>query len=1046
MVLPAFTSRPLSDVSRRRSPGLPGALRRTRASAARRAVAAVATRVRRLGPRKLAVIVVLFAAGYVLLLWLTLPDLSDPRSLIASQSTVITDRSGVELYRLYDEEDRTYIEGEKIPGHMKHAIIAIEDQRFYNRGCLDVRAIARAVVLLGRAGGGSTITRQLARNALKLTGENRYQRKIKEVFLGCELERKFTRDELLTLYLNWIPFGEHAYGIEQASRRYFNASAQDLTLAQAAILASLPQRPSYFNPYGRHVRTAVRAEMEERVRGGQITKASQIGDDEVTVGLLGSTVGTGAHTLYVGGRADQVLRNMQDLGFITEDERLQALEETESIAFEPSRDTIRAPHFVLWVKAKIEEMLAGTAEEGLLEAGGLAIETTLDWEMQQRAEERVAFHREDILKRFGARNIALLAVDTASREIRAYVGNTDYADEEHGGKIDMVHAPRQPGSSFKPFVYAAAFQQGFGPATPIYDVPTKIGEDEPQNFDGRYLGLLTMRRALGASRNIPAAKTFFLAGGEEAVLSLTAALGAPSPSRRREELALEREDGFDYGWPLALGAAETPLFEMVQAYSTFAAGGTYRPIRGIRRVTDKKGNILYEAGEDEEEEVLDERIAYQITSVLSDVSVRPNEFWKTQLSVPGFETAAKTGTSNKCLEWVEGKGEGAEKKSCKLRKPNNAWVIGYTPELTAGVWIGNADSSSLYEKGDGLNTASPVWRDFMAGAHRLIEHPRTAFPVPDGVVRPQVSELSGQLPTACTPVSLRKADVFLQERAPREPDPACQVLLVDKLTHTLASDACPAEARESGSFLVVRSLLPERFPDWREGIDAWVRVQMGLWYAAPDHSGSILPLPVAPADACDPSQTPGRLEKPDVSILFPAQGGTANYPSFRPQITYSVGSRVQEVRYRIDGRDVALSVRSPYTETLRVSQSVSPAGMHTLEVLLTDRYFNTVADSVQFRFGEDTGRPTVRFVEPAGGRSVPRGATLALRVEARDPDGGIKYVQFYLDDTLLSTKPKEPYEMTYAADLAPGTHRLRARAEDLAGNSAEDDVDIIIEP
>ena len=247
--------------------------------------------------------VALFAVGFLYLtfLWITLPDIADPRSLIASQSTVITDRNDTELYRLFSEEDRTFIEREQIPQHLKHAVIAIEDQRFYDRGCLDLRAIARAVFLLGRAGGGSTITRQLARNALGLHQDNRYNRKVKELILGCQLESRFEKEELLDLYLNWIPFGSNAYGIEQAAKHYFATTASGLTLAQSSVLASLPQRPSYFSPYGRHVYTEVDDDIVEQIISGEITKAKKIPGDSITIGLLGSAVGSGATTIYMGG-------------------------------------------------------------------------------------------------------------------------------------------------------------------------------------------------------------------------------------------------------------------------------------------------------------------------------------------------------------------------------------------------------------------------------------------------------------------------------------------------------------------------------------------------------------------------------------------------------------------------------------------------------------------------------------------------------------------------------------------------------------------------
>ncbi|MDD5739856.1 MAG: transglycosylase domain-containing protein [Candidatus Peribacteraceae bacterium] len=993
----------------------------------------------------------LVAAGalYCAFLWFTLPDISDPKSLFAPQSTVITDRNGIELYRLFNEEDRTFVPGAQIPDSMKNAIIAIEDQRFYDRGCLDIRAMMRVVILLGQAGGGSTLTRQLARNALDLKGENIVSRKFKEVILGCQLETKFSKDELLELYLNWIPFGQNAYGIEQASRTYFARSASGLTLAQSAVLAALPQRPSYFNPYGYHVRTKVSDEVVRKVLRGQITSAAGISDDDVTLGLLGANVGTGATTVYVGGRADAVLKRMEELEMITEQQRLQALDELETLTFQPMRDTIRAPHFVLWVKDQVEKLLGGeSAEKGILERGGLKVTTTLDWRLQEIAEKIVTNHREDILNRFGAHNISLVALDPATRDVLAYVGNSDYSDEEHGGKIDMVQAPRQPGSSFKPIVYAAAFQQGYTPATILYDVTTKIGDDQPQDFDGREMGLVTIRQALGASRNIPAAKAFFLAGGEQPILDLARDLGAPTPLAKRAALRPTTGSGsqtdlpagnlYEYGWPLALGAAETPLLEMVEAYASIGDGGMYKPVTSILKVEDRKGALLFAPERDKDErQVLDPRIAYQITSILSDASVRPTDYWKSQLTVSGYEAAAKTGTSNKCLEWKD-------KNTCALRKPDNAWVLGYTPNLVAGVWSGNADSSSMYDKGDGLNTSSPLWKEFMERGHRVLTAPKTTFTPPPGIIQPQISTLSGELPTPCTPVQFRRADVFLEERPPTLQDPACAQLMVDKVTHLLASDACPQAAQESGSFLVAKSILADRWPTWDEGVQRWVKEQMTLWYATSDHSGSILPLPVAPTEKCDPSLTPGRLEQPTLQILSPDANGSVTYPAFRPKLSYHVASKIQEIRFVIDGKRVAVRTAEPFDEPLRVPRSIDEAGLHRLEVTLVDEYFNSVTATVSFRFGEGGSGVSVSFLEPSGDTTISVGETLSMRADVRDQDGVLKYVQFSLDDLLLTTKPKEPFALMYGVTVSPGTYRLRAVATDLTGKTTEDSVSLTV--
>ncbi len=989
---------------------------------------------------------------YVAFLWLTLPSIDEQSILAASQSTVITDRNGVELYRVFGEEDRTIIPGTDIPETTKQAIIAIEDRRYFDRGCIDVRALARAVFSLGKSGGASTLTRQLARNALDLQRENIVSRKLKELILGCQLESNYSKEDLLSLYLNWIPFGQNAYGVQQASSRYFGKDAKSLTLAESAVLASLPQLPSYYSPYGRHVRTSVSDEVRKGIIEGRIRSTEDIDDKDVTIGLLGTVIGSGAvvtasgttlgpNALYVGGRADQVLRSMQDQGYIDDAARKKAVAELMTLEFRQVREDIRAPHFVLWVKDRIETMFADSPDKGLLEQGGLTITTTLDWNLQQIAEEVIAAHREDIEKRFMGHNIALVAVHPETREILAYVGNTDYADATKEGKIDMAQVPRQPGSSFKAFVYAAAFQNGYGPATVLYDVPTKFGEYQPQNFEGSFWGLTSARRALGGSRNIPAVKAYFLGGEEDEILNLVERMGVVSAKANKPTLG--------YGAALAIGAAEVPLTEMVEGYATLGALGMHKPLNGLLKVTDRRGALLFSPDEAETlsqgEQVMDPRVAYEVTSILSDPGARPTEYWRSMLTVPGTEAAAKTGTSNKCLEWDE------KKVNCLKRKPDNVWTLGYSPALAAGVWVGNATSEPLSDKADGLTVAAPIWKDFMAKAHKVLKPAVTSFPVPDGIVEAQVSLLSGELPTECTPVALRRSDVFLAENAPVKDDPACLQLEVDRVTGLLASDSCPPEAREVRSFLAPYNAAGRLFPQWDTDVQKWAAPQamenpragsgLTLFLAG---SGGVLPLPIAPTQKCDISLTPGRSVKPSVSIVSPAPGDTAGYPSFRPQVRFSVGSSIRQVEYAVDGKPVALVISAPFDPPLRIPRSIDSAGTHTLTVTVTDQYYNVATAQTTFAFSTDRSGPDIRMTSPANGAEIPAGTPLLIRAESDDPDGNVKYVELYVDSQLIVRKPLAPYEITWPGELPPGEHTVRAIATDLSGGSAEDEVRITV--
>ncbi len=977
---------------------------------------------------------------YLLFLWITLPDITDPQSLTAAQSSVIVDRNGTELYRLYSDEDRTYIPGDQIPENLKNAVVAIEDSRFYDRGCIDMRAMARAVFKFGQAGGASTLTRQLARNALNLTQENILNRKIKEIILGCQLESRYSKDDLLNLYLNWIPFGKNAYGIGLAAKTYFNKEVKDLTLPESAILAALPQGPSYYNPYGKQVRTTVTPEVIQKIADGRITSSDQIRDEDFWIGLLGANVGTGGTTIYIGGRTDQVLRNMQDLGYITEEERTDAIASLLTITFQKAREDIRAPHFVLWVKDQVQELLNGGAEDGILDQGGLMIETTLDWDMQQAAEKAISAKAADIGRVYGAHNIALVSAEVGTNNILAYVGNTDYADEEHSGKVDMALAPRQPGSSFKPIVYGTAFEKGYSPSTVVYDVPTKIGTDEPQNFDGKFWGLVNVRKALNGSRNIPAAKAFFMGGGEDSVLAFASRLGITTPGEEKKTRTGSGGAAYEFGWPLALGAAETPLTQMVEGYATYANGGIQKPLTAISRIKDRRGNILYDAAsQNDGVQAIDARIAYLVTATLSDTAARPNEYWQNILNVPGYQTAAKTGTSNKCMDRAETGG-------CTDRKPSDLWTIGYTPNIVTGIWIGNADSTALSEKAESLSQASPIWQDYMIRAHKLLsDTKKTSFPMPSGIVQAQISTLSGELPTECTPIANRQTDIFLQENAPSKPDSACLQLLVDKVTGLLASDECPVEATEMRSFLSPTSLLAQRFPEWNAAVQAWAKNQMkGYDPLTNSMSGSALPLPLAPTEKCSLSMTPGRLAKPTVSLNFPSSGDSAPYPAFQPDFTYHVGSKLRQVEFFIDDKSVGVMTDAPFKSPVRVPRSISESGMHTLKIVITDEYYNTATDETRFSFGNTSGGPDIRLIDPPSGITIKTGESLTMSANASGP-AGIKYVEFFLNNQLLTTKPNAPYNLSYTVTLPAGTYTLEAVATDYSGKKSQDEVEVTVE-
>jgi penicillin-binding protein 1C len=515
----------------------------------------------------------------------------------ASQSTKIYDRTGEILLYETGEQKRTLVKSDQISDNLKKATVSVEDESFYRHMGFDPKAILRAVYekmtfRTKRTRGASTITQQFVKNAL-LTSNRSLTRKIKELILSFELEIMYDKDEILTMYLNEIPYGNNTAGAEAASKMYFGITAKELTLAQAATLAAIPQAPTYYSPYGTHT------------------------DDLI-------------------GRRNYVLDRMVSTKAITTEEATVAKQEdttTVGTVIKPRKDNILAPHFAMYVI----ERAANSFGEEVIQKDGLKIITTLDYEKQKLAEQAIADGQKK-LSSYGASNAALASVDTKSGEILAMVGSIDYFNTEIDGNVNVADSERQPGSSFKPIAYATAFKsEEFSPATILFDLTTDFGGGYvPKNYDGGTEGPVTIRYALGSSLNIPAVKIMSLAGIDEVI-------------RTAEDLGIttltERER---YGLSLVLGAGEVRPVEMAGAFGVFGNGGVKHDLKSILKVTDANGKVVYEykSEDDPGREALNPEIAYEISNILSDNQARSAHMGsKSALYFSGKSIAAKTGTT-----------------------------------------------------------------------------------------------------------------------------------------------------------------------------------------------------------------------------------------------------------------------------------------------------------------------------------------------------------------------------------------------------------------
>ncbi|MFH1392450.1 MAG: PBP1A family penicillin-binding protein [bacterium] len=613
-------------------------------------------------------------------------DLPNPSQINARQiteSTKIFDRTGdILLYDIHGEEQRTIIPAEQISNYTKWATVVIEDEDFYQHRGIDFKAILRAfwANLRGRtiAQGGSTITQQLIKNSI-LSSNRTYKRKIKEIILALQTERSFSKDQILSMYLNQIPYGSNAYGIEAASQIFFQKHSQDLSLAESALLAALPQAPTYYSPYGSH---------PEELKNKQI----------------------------------KILDKMAQLGYVSQEQADQAKQEKLQLSKSAS---IKAPHFVIFVK----EYLAKKYGEVFLEQEGLKVITTLDMNLQNIAEETVANAN---LKQLSAKNAALISIDPKTGQILAMVGSRDYFDLANDGNVNVTTRPRQPGSSFKPFVYATAFKQGFSSETVIFDVETSFGkygdkEYTPQNYSEKFSGPVTMRQALARSINVASVKVLYLAGVKKSI------------ETARDLGITTLTDPNRYGLSLVLGGGEITLLEETAAYGVLANDGIRHETASILRIEDKNNKVLEEF-KPEGKRVIDKEIVRLLTDVLSDNEARTPAFGaNSPLYLGARPVAAKTGTT---------------------QEYRDAWLIGYTPSLTAGVWVGNNDNSQMKNTAAGSRAAGPIWHEFMTKA--LANTPIEEFAKPE-VIPPnnfprekivKIDKISGKLATELTPIEL----------------------------------------------------------------------------------------------------------------------------------------------------------------------------------------------------------------------------------------------------------------------------------------------------
>lgn len=698
----------------------------------------------------------------------TLPDVGDLKNRASQfQTTRILDRNGQVLYEILDptQGNRNYIPLSEISPYLIAATIATEDKDFYNNPGFDpigiIRALWQNYITDGQGGGASTITQQLAR-ALLLSPEERaqrtYTRKTREIILAAEITRRYEKDEILELYLNEIYYGNLAYGIQAAAETYFNKSAKDLTLAEAAFLAGLPQSPAIYDIYTNPEDTLIR---QQQVLVLMFELSQQEGCIEVSnsdTPICVDPVATVDAANYI-----------KTYPFVA-----------------PTFDS-KYPHWVNYVRAELEKLY----DAQTIYRSGFVVYTTLDPVLQDRAQQLVTDQVATMFEN-NTKNGALVSIQPSTGEILTMIGSPDFNNVEISGQINMAISPtRQPGSSIKPITYLAAFEKGWTPSTWIWDVPTQFPDGanppyEPKNYDGRFHGGMTLRLALSNSFNIPAVKALEFVGiyddpntpEKDGMIEMAERLGITSLTRP------------DYGLSLTLGGGDVSLIDMTSAYAVMANGGKKVPPVAILKITNFAGEVIYEYQPPQGEQVIRAEHAYLMSSVLSDNQARSWMFGPNSALNLSFQVAAKTGTTNDIRD---------------------NWTLGYTPDLVTGVWIGNADYTPMLNS-SGLSGAAPIWSQYMEFAVPYISNGApTPFNRPEGVVDRIVCRLSGAEPSGLCRSEYSEVFAFDQLPLPPSQD-LVRRIRIDLWTGYQASDICQGPNEET----VVMNVTDKWAREWFE--------------------------------------------------------------------------------------------------------------------------------------------------------------------------------------------------------------------------------------
>lgn len=796
-----------------------------------------------------------FIGGTILMVKLS-GELPDPDRLYnrsIAQSTKIYDATGQHLlHEFYQDQKRTLVELDEVSPLLPKAVIAIEDKHFKDHKGVRILSIIRAGFnnLIGKksgGGGASTLTQQLIKNVL-VGNERTFFRKVKEALLAIKAEQQYTKDEILKMYLNEVPFGSTNYGIESASQSYFQKSAKDLNLPEAATLAAIIQRPSAY------------------LKNLEALKE----------------------------RRNLVLYLMFEQDFISEQEKNTAQQAPLNLT--RSTGVLEAPHFVFYVQDELQTILGQTD----VERGGYKVYTTLDFDKQMSAEKIVKENGDRFAKENNANNACLVAIDPKTGKIISMVGSRDYYNDEIDGQFNVVLSKnRQPGSSFKPFVYLAAFEKGYTPNTTLYDVRVDFDQRSgtkfsPHNANFNEYGQITLQKALQGSLNIPAVKTMYMIGGLKPTIEFAERFGYTT-----------LDPNGDYGLSLVIGGASIMPLEHTAAYAALANKGTYFPPYSITKIENDLGEVIFERKDIVGTQAVSPELAATMSNILTNNPLRAFIFGtKNNLTLPDRPVAAKTGTTN---------------------DNKDAWTMGYIPSLSVGVWVGNTIPAEM--KGGGERLAGIIWNQFMREALKDTK-PELFSPSPqetlpskaifngiDGGVKLKINSSNGKIATSSTPPQFVVEKLFIMPH--------------DILHYVDKNDPLGPEP-----------LNPQddpQYQNWENAFQTWLKKKQD--------KGELITTDPPPTELDDMGATSqeGALS---LEIISPTVRQVISDGLVDIKINASGERGIAQASFQIDGSSIGTSKEAPFSFSF--NGATLTKGDHTLRVTVVDDIGNWATREIIF--------------------------------------------------------------------------------------------------